>query len=102
MEQAIRCIRERDFNAIKDGQFVRNGQGISVCVFYGYNNYHDNPAHVSSLAHIARTETNVDEQDMHVIRISREESIRHANHTMVQVAIDVERVKNNLNNYTIL
>lgn len=102
MEQVIRCIRENDYTAIRDGKFLKGGQGMSVLVYYGFNNYHNSPTHVQMLAHIASTETNVDQENMHVHIVTREESIRHASHTMVQVAVDVERVKNNLKDYEIL
>lgn len=102
MDQVIRCIKESDYNAIRDGRFVRDGKGMSVRVYYGFNNYNDNPAHVQMLTHIALTETNVKEEDMHVHFVTREESIRHANHLMVQFTEEVPKVKENLRDYTIL
>lgn len=98
MSQVIRCLHEKDYVAIRDGNCTKG----FVRVYYGFNNYNDSPAHVKALTHIALTETYTEEEDMHVHRVTREESIRHADHTMIQFTDQAAKIKDNLNNYTIL
>jgi hypothetical protein len=94
----IRCLHERDYLDIRDGKWPDD-----VCrVYYGFNNYSDTPAHINELVNIIKSEVGVPECDMHVHYVTRNESIRHAHFTMVQITEDVNKVCDNINNYTIL
>lgn len=97
-KRLIRCLHGMDYLDIKNGKWPTN-----VCrVYYGFNNYSDTPAHVNELVEIIKSETSDPEDDMHVHRVTEKESIRHAHFTMVQITEDVNKVRNNIGDYTIL
>lgn len=75
----------------------------AVPVYYGYDNYRDDPDHVNKLVRAVLTDyPNMAVDDMHIRWISRQDSDRHAHMTTVQVIVDAEVIKQNLHQYTIL
>lgn len=99
MSKVIRCIPEKEFKMIRDGEW----QFDKVRVYYGLNCYNDDIKHVNLLAGLIRIKhPDIKRTDMHIHRVTRTESISHAKHTMVQIFEDTETVRNNLSDYCIL
>ena len=95
----LRCIHESEFRAIKNGVFKNKKVGV----YYGFDNYGRTAEQIMLLCDIVKTEIpHVALSDMSVYEITRAQSIRHANMTMIHVEESVENVANNIDNYTIL
>jgi hypothetical protein len=94
----IRCLHEGDYHDIKDGNWPTD----QCRVYYGFNNYSDTPAHINEIVNIVKQEAAASEDDMHVHYVTSKESIRHAYFTMVQITEDVNKVRDNIDNYIIL
>ena len=98
MKTPIRCLHENDYITIRDGKFTKG----FARVYYGFNNYDDSPRHINEIVKVLVDETYCDDEEMHVHRVTREESIRHANYTMIQVTEAACKIKENLDKYDVL
>lgn len=96
----IRCIHHNEFIDVRDGKWNHD----RIRVYYGFNNYRDDPEHIEALVREILAEyPDMKKSDMHIHRVSTTESIRHAHFTTVQVVVDADRVRNNLmDDYDIL
>lgn len=99
MLNVIRCIREKDFCMIKNGEW----QHDKVGVYYGFDCYFNDVTYVNLIAAtVSQEHPEIKRSDMHVHYIDREKSIRHANYITVQVMINAEDVRKNFSHYCIL
>ena len=96
----FKAIQHRPYWAIKKNEEI---DYTTVPVFYGYDNYQDTPSHVNKIVQAIQADfPEMPLNDMHIWRISRSESNRHASMTTVQISVSVETIKQNLHEYTIL
>lgn len=96
----FKAIPERFYRKIQNGDFRPS---LVVPVHYGYDNYRDDPDHVNKIVRAVQTDyPNMAVKDMHIHWVTRQDSIRHAHMTTVQVTVDAEVIKQNLHQYTIL
>ena len=96
----FKAIQYRPYWAIKKNEEI---DYTAVPVFYGYDNYQDSPSHVNKIVQAIQTDfPEMSLDDMHIWKVSRDESNRHASMTTVQISVSIETVKQNLHEYTIL
>lgn len=96
----FKAIPERYYRSIQKGDYRPS---LAVPVYYGYDNYRDDPVHVNKIARAVQADyPNMAPEDMHIRWINRQDSIRHAHMTTVQVTVNAEVIRQNLHQYTIL
>ena len=70
---------------------VRSSFPESVRIYYGYNNYRNDLAHISDLKKaVWRDYETVQVSDMHVMTLSQSETTRHASMTVIGIEIPVD------------
>ena len=98
-KNVIRCIHNCQLRDIKNGSYAFDKVGV----YYGFHNYNRTAKQILELIDIIKAEVpGVEMSDLNVYEITTAQSDRHAHYTMVNVYVDVNVVRNNLDNYIIL
>lgn len=95
----IRCVHGSTLREIKNGTY--NAEKVGV--YYGFENYKRTAKQILELINVIQEEMHgIELDEMEVYEITRAQSDRHANCTMVYISVNPDVVRENIGDYTIL